>query len=233
MAGILEGLEASNVSFLPIVSAYARELGVVEEINRLCNRRKGVDAGKVCLALILDTLTGRSPLFRLEDSFSHLDVELLLGEGISVSQLNDDAVGRVLDCLYEVGTNKVLSAVALRAVKLFDLDVSHVHHDTTSRSVYGDYELVTEGGEPASVSHHSRLQQRSSAGSQAVDPQLVVCGRWDSHIHQVRGRQRFGQGYQQEFDSEDDGTDEGTGTGKLRVCSGFRSSDQTEPSFDG
>ncbi len=62
-----------------------------------------------------------------------------------MSRLNDDAVGRVLDCLYEVGTNKVLSAVALRAVKLFNLDVSHVHHDTTSRSVFGDYELLTEG----------------------------------------------------------------------------------------
>jgi len=141
----LEGIDASDVSFLPIVSTYARELGVVEEINRLCGRAKGVDAGQVCLALILDTLTGRSPLFRLEDSFAHLDVELLLGEGISVVQLNDDAVGRVLDRLYDVGTNKILSAVALRAVKLFDLDVSHVHQDTTSRSVYGDYELREEG----------------------------------------------------------------------------------------
>ena len=141
----LEGIDASDVSFLPIVSAYARELGVVEEINRLCGRTKGVDAGQVCLALILDTLTGRSPLFRLEDSFAHLDVELLLGEGISVVQLNDDAVGRVLDRLYDVGTNKILSAVALRAVKLFDLDVSHVHQDTTSRSVYGDYELREDG----------------------------------------------------------------------------------------
>ena len=140
-----EGIDASDVSFLPIVSAYARELGVVEEINRLCGRAKGVNAGQVCLALILDTLTGRSPLFRLEDSFAHLDVELLLGEGISVSQLNDDAVGRVLDRLYDVGTNKILSAVALCAVKLFDLDVSHVHQDTTSRSVYGDYELRDEG----------------------------------------------------------------------------------------
>lgn len=141
----LEGIDASDVSFLPIVAAYARELGVVEEINRLCGRTKGVNAGQVCLALVLDTLTGRSPLFRLEDSFGHLDVELLLGEGISVVQLNDDAVGRVLDRLYDVGTNKILSAVALRAVKLFDLDVSHVHQDTTSRSVYGDYELREEG----------------------------------------------------------------------------------------
>lgn len=144
METALEGLDASNVSFLPIVATYARELGVVEEINRLCGRAKGVNAGQVCLALILDTLTGRSPLFRLEDSFAHLDVELLLGGGIDVSQLNDDAVGRVLDRLYDVGTNRILSAVALRAVKLFDLDVSHVHQDTTSRSVYGDYELREE-----------------------------------------------------------------------------------------
>ncbi len=79
MEGVFEGLEASNVSYLPIVAAYARELGVVEEINRLCARSEGVDAGKVCLALVLDTLTGRSPLFRLEDSFAHLDDELLLG----------------------------------------------------------------------------------------------------------------------------------------------------------
>jgi len=34
--------------------------------------------------------------------------------------------------------------VALRAVKLFDLDTGHVHHDTTSRSVYGDYDLYGE-----------------------------------------------------------------------------------------
>jgi transposase len=145
MGSGIEGIGASDVSFLPIVSTYARELGVVEEINRLCGRSKGVNAGQVCLALILDTLTGRSPLFRLEDSFAHLDVELLLGKGISSSQLNDDAVGRVLENLYDVGTNKILSAVALRAVKLFDLDVSHVHQDTTSRSVYGDYELREEG----------------------------------------------------------------------------------------
>ncbi len=111
-----------------------------------CGRRAG------CLALILDTLGGRSPLFRLQDSFIDLDVGLLLGEGITVGQLNDDAVGRVLDSLYEVGANKILSAVALRAVKLFDLDLSHVHHDTTSRSVYGDYE-VGEEAVPFRITH--------------------------------------------------------------------------------
>jgi transposase len=93
---------------------------------------------------MVDALSGRTPLFRLPQAFAKLDTELLLGEAISPEKLNDDAVGRVLDRLYEVGTAKVLSAISLRAVKLFDLDTTHVHHDTTSRTVYGDYDLYGE-----------------------------------------------------------------------------------------
>ena len=39
-----EGIDASDVSFLPIVATYVRELGVVDEINRLCGRKRGVGA---------------------------------------------------------------------------------------------------------------------------------------------------------------------------------------------
>jgi len=139
-----EPIHACDVRFLPIISAYARTLGVVEEVDRLCGSKRGVSDGQVVLALILDGLSGRSPLFRLPQAFAKLDTELLLGEAISPEKLNDDAVGRALDRIYEVGTGKVLSAVALRAVKLFDLDTTHVHHDTTSHSVYGDYDLYGE-----------------------------------------------------------------------------------------
>jgi transposase len=137
-------IRACDVKFLPIVSAYARTLGVVEEVDRLCGPKRGVSDGQIVLALVLDALTGRSPLFRLPQVFAKLDTGLLLGEGLSPEKLNDDAVGRALDRIFEVGTSKVLSALALRAVKLFDLDTTHVHHDTTSHSVYGDYDLYGE-----------------------------------------------------------------------------------------
>jgi transposase len=139
-----ESMRACDVGYLPIVSAYARTMGVVEEIDRLCHKERGVSPGRIVLALMLDTLSGRSPLFRLSQAFAKMDTELLLGEAISPDKLNDDAVGRVLDRLYEVGTSKVLSAVAVRVVKLFELDTAHVHHDTTSRTVYGDYDLYSE-----------------------------------------------------------------------------------------
>jgi transposase len=148
MEGPFARATASDVKFLPIVAAYARELGIVEEVDRVCGRKNGVSCGQVVLALILDTLSGRSPLFRLQESFESQDLELLLGPGIGLGSLNDDAVGRVLDRVHQVRTGKVLSAVSLRAVKRFSLDTSHVHHDTTSRSVYGDYCLYEETAAP-------------------------------------------------------------------------------------
>jgi transposase len=136
-----ESIQACDVRYLPIISAYARTLGVVEEVDRLCGSKRGVSDGQIVLALIVDALSGRSPLFRLPQAFAKLDTELVLGAAIPAEKLNDDAVGRALDRIFEVGTGKVLSAVALRAVRLFALDTTHVHHDTTSHSVYGDYDL--------------------------------------------------------------------------------------------
>jgi transposase len=130
--------------YLPIVASYCRCLGIVEEVDRLCGHKSGMSPGRVVLALILDALSGRTPLFRLPQAFVKLDTELLLGEAISPDKLNDDQVGRVLDRIYKVGTGKVLSAVGVRAVRLFDLNTTHVHHDTTSHTVYGDYDLYGE-----------------------------------------------------------------------------------------
>ena len=139
-----ESMRACDVRYLPIVSAYARTMGVVEEVDRLCHKERGISPGRIVLALMLDALSGRSPLFRLPQAFAKMDTELLLGEAISPDKLNDDAAGRVLDRLYEVGTSKILSGVAVRVVKLFELDTSHAHHDTTSRTVYGDYDFYSE-----------------------------------------------------------------------------------------
>jgi transposase len=137
-------IRASDVRYLPIVSAFARTIGVVEEVDRLCGHKNGISPGRIVLALMLDALSGRTPLFRLPQAFAKLDTELLLGEAISPQKLNDDAVGRALDRIFAVGTNKVLGVLALRTVKLFDLNTTHVHQDTTSHRVYGDYDLYGE-----------------------------------------------------------------------------------------
>jgi transposase len=89
--------------------------------------------------MILDTLSGRSPLYRLEEFFAGQDTALLLGKAVVPGAFDDDTVGRVLDRLYDTGTMKVFTACAVRADQALHFDKRYVHFDTTSVSVYGDY----------------------------------------------------------------------------------------------
>lgn len=137
-------IRGAEVKHLPIISAYASRIGLVEAIDGLLDCDMEVSPGRMVLAMILDSLSGRSPLFRMEEFFADQDVELLLGEDIPLAKMRDHTFGRVLDRLAEAGTNKVLGAVIVGVMQSFDLEMSHVHHDTTSHSLYGDYALYDE-----------------------------------------------------------------------------------------
>src|SRR5215467_2878876 len=139
MGLVLPPIEAYQVQHLPIVKAYADKIGLVEAINAVVPTEMGVDPGTIVLGMILDTFSGRSPLYRLEEFFTHQDTALLLGKAVTPEAFNDDTVGRVLERLYDVGTMKIFTACAVRADQVYGLDKRYVHFDTTSISVYGDY----------------------------------------------------------------------------------------------
>jgi len=71
--------------------------------------------GKIVLELVMNVLSSRSPLYRVEEFFRTRDVGLLLGEEMTAGKFNDDAIGRVLDRIYEYGTWKIFSEICLRA----------------------------------------------------------------------------------------------------------------------
>src|SRR5947209_1867574 len=88
MGLVLPPLEAYQVQHLPIVKAYADKLGLVEAINRVVPTEMAIDPGTIVLGMILDTLSGRSPLYRLEEFFAHQDTALLLGKTIPPDAFN-------------------------------------------------------------------------------------------------------------------------------------------------
>ena len=139
MGLVLPPIEAYQVQHLPIVKAYADKIGLVEVINQLMPTEMDVDPGTIVLGMILDTLSGRSPLYRLEAFMAQHDTALLLGKAVPAEAFNDDTAGRVLDRLYDTGTMKVFTACAVRADQVFGFDKRYVHFDTTSVTVYGDY----------------------------------------------------------------------------------------------
>jgi transposase len=146
-------IEVYPVHHLPIIKAYADQLGLVSSINHLVPTEMAVDVGTIVLGLVLDTLSSRSPLSRLEEFFAHQDTELLLGKALPPHAFNDDAVGRVLDRLYDMGTMKIFTACAVRAVTQFGLERRYVHFDTTSCSVWGEYAFAETQDVPFSVTY--------------------------------------------------------------------------------
>jgi Domain of unknown function (DUF4277) len=122
MQDIRPALEVYPVHHLPIIKAYADQLGLVSLINHYVPTEMEMDAGTVVLGLVLDTLSGRSPLYRLEEFFACQDTALLLGKALPPHAFNDDTVGRVLDRLYDMGTMKRFTACAVRAALRFGLE---------------------------------------------------------------------------------------------------------------
>jgi transposase len=142
-------IAAYVVGHLPIIKSYAVQIGLVDIINELVPSQMDVDPGTIFLGLIMDTLSGRTPLYRLDEFFQDQDTELLLGKKINPAVFSDYNVGRVLDQAYEIGAIKIFSAISKRALDVFEVDKRHVSFDTTSVSVFGDYDLYNDDEQSA------------------------------------------------------------------------------------
>ena len=142
-----EKIAAYVVGHLPIVKAYAIKIGLVEIINELIPSQMDVDPGTIFLGMVMDTLSGRTPLYRLDEFFKDQDTALLLGKRVNPAVFSDYNVGRVIDKAYEIGSIKLFTAIAKNAVDVFDVSTRHGSFDTTSVSVFGDYDLYSEDAE--------------------------------------------------------------------------------------
>ena len=115
--------------------------------------------GLAVQAMVLDTLAGRTPLYRVEQFLADQDVELLLGEAVPAQDFTN--LGRSLDAIFAAGTAKIVTALGVRAVATFGLDASALSYDTTSTNVWGEYRAGDDDSEesppgPAITFGHSK-----------------------------------------------------------------------------
>jgi transposase len=146
-------ISVAQVDHLPIIAHYARQLGLVEIINRLVPVEMDVEPGIIVLGLVLDTLSGRSPLYHLENTFADYDQKVLFGRELSPGYFSDDNVGRIMDHIYAIGTQRIFSALSISTLQRFDLSTKHVHFDTTSVNVFGDYLNTEADTVPFKITH--------------------------------------------------------------------------------
>jgi len=134
-------LTFSEVGHLPIIKEFAKKIKLVETLDAMVHSEMELSPGIAVLAMVLDTLSGRTPLYRLEEFFQEKDAELILGHDVEPELFCDYNVGRILDKIYDTGTQMVFSQLAQNAVSVFDVDPRRLHFDTTSISVFGEYDF--------------------------------------------------------------------------------------------
>lgn len=126
------------------IAAICRELGIAEMINRSVRwdeKQWKVSPGTRAVALIINILVARRPLYRVWESFERLDLPVLFDEPVELDDLNDDGFGRTLDRLHESDELRTItSSVALAATRRLPYGIRSVHADTTSLSLAGRYE---------------------------------------------------------------------------------------------
>ena len=144
--------QTERLDHLGIVAGVCQEAGIAEWLDKQAGEnRRSVSVGKATVAMVLNGLGfSNRQLYLVPQYFENKPVEHLLGEGITADMLNDDCLGRTLDWLYEHDVTTLFAGLALQARRRFGIQAQHLHIDTTSFSVCGDY-ASQEEGDPVSL----------------------------------------------------------------------------------
>lgn len=137
----------------PIIDHFIEVLRIREIIGTYvrADKRMSLDDDKVLAILIHNILTTPNALYEMEDWLKPLDAEKLGLRPEESKLIQDDRIGRALARFYDSRHKDVFFRLALRAIKIFKLDCSRIHHDTTTVTFAGKYggwsakELLTHG----------------------------------------------------------------------------------------
>ncbi len=76
------GARIHTHAHLPIAAAYCRKMDLMGIVDRLVPSQMELSPGLAVQALVLDTLSGRSPLYRVQEFWEQGDRTLLLGPNV-------------------------------------------------------------------------------------------------------------------------------------------------------
>jgi hypothetical protein len=123
---------------LPVVAGFCRRLDIAGIIERAAPVPEIAHAthGQVIEALIANRLTSPTPMVHAGAWARQFAVGQVFG--LESEVLNDDRIARALDALAPV-LERVTGSVAAAAIAVYGVDVSQLHWDMTSVSLFGDY----------------------------------------------------------------------------------------------
>lgn len=137
------------------------DVGALPILNRLIERmrlpgflREYLVEDKRCtispvtgvLLLLKNYLVSREPVYGVGEWACQHRPDLLGIEGIEVSCVNDDRVGRCLDRLFAADCPALVLAVTRHMIDEFGIELSEIHNDSTTVTFHGEYAGASKEG---------------------------------------------------------------------------------------
>jgi len=133
---------------LGLVAGMFDELGIGDVIDQATQQnpeRRDLTVGEAVKAMVLNGLGFLNQALYLVPKFFHnKPTSRLISPRVAPDQLNDDALGRALDTLYNYGVTALYSLIATTAAKRLGLAPRFAHPDSPSFHVDGRYNSEEE-----------------------------------------------------------------------------------------
>src|SRR5215471_13501100 len=137
-------LESLDVGAAPVVRRFLDRLQLEPLLARYlppANRRpEDLPTSVTLCVLVTNLLLARRPLYGLPEWAARRVPEHLGLRPGQAGLLGDDRFGRSLDRLYRADRASLLTAVVVRAVREFQVELRQTHHDTTTVTFAGAYQ---------------------------------------------------------------------------------------------
>ena len=128
---------------LGLVAGMFDELGIGDVIDQATHQNpdlRDLTIGEAVKAMVLNGLGFiNHALYLVPRFFDTKPISRLISPRVTPEQLNDDALGRILDTLYAYGVTELYSLIAVNAARRLGLSPTYMHLDTTSFHVDGRY----------------------------------------------------------------------------------------------
>ena len=138
-----------SIDHLGIVAGTYHKLGLAQIIDRALPKtgQHHLSSSQILLALLLNGLgfTERR-LYLFPDYCQHIDLERLVGPGVTPKQLNESVIGRLLDQIHAYGPTKLFTDLVTQMFTVYQEILQLCHVDTTNFSVHGEYENTSGDG---------------------------------------------------------------------------------------
>jgi transposase len=178
----LEIVDIKHLDHLPLVAACMRYLEIAKTIDEIVppHPLNHVTTGECVEALVLAILTGEHALYNISEVLSQYDTSIIFQKEVDPFWFHDNRLGNSLDSLKAAGLDNLYSALISKAIIKHSLELSHLHFDTTSLSLYGEYNtddenpLITFGH---SKQHRPDLKQVLFGMTVTQDGNVPITGR--------------------------------------------------------